>query len=87
MKTQTCSARFDQRTKTITLSFDRETFHNLHFVEGFERAFDQLVEVLSEKFEVRVEKKEWVCADDCVNCSETGSEYTVQRKVKARARV
>ncbi|NBP81265.1 hypothetical protein EBU58_11245, partial [bacterium] len=31
--------------------------------------------------DVRVEKKRWVCSDDCINCGETGTEYMIHCKV------
>ena len=80
MKTQSMSARYDMSSGTITLSLDQKTFHNIHLKDGFEKAFDRLVEVLSEKFDVAVEKKQWVCDDACQNCGETGTEYRVTKK-------
>ena len=77
MKPQHLEAKYDQQTGLITLSFDGMYFSNIHFKDGFEKAFDRLVEVLSEKFDVSVGKTRWVCDDNCTNCQEVGTYYTV----------
>ena len=77
MKPHHLIAKYDSSSGMITLSFDSETDYNIHLKDGFERAFDRLVDVLSEKFDIAVSKTQWVCDDDCVNCQETGTYYNV----------
>lgn len=43
-------------TNVISVSFDDSTTYNIHFVEGFERAFDRLTDILSQKMNVAVKK-------------------------------
>ena len=41
---------------TIGISFDGDTFHNIHLALGIEAGFDRLVEILSEQYEIGVHK-------------------------------
>lgn len=77
MKPKKCiEMEYSQTSQTISLSLDGGATHeNIHFQDGFEKAFDRLVDILSQDYDVAVNKSRYGCDE----CQETGTQYMVRK--------